>query len=320
MKMLMLLVCAALSAGAADQQRVFRFSHTESLRDLQEIATIVRSIGEVRDLSLDSAQRSLTMRGTEGQVAMSEWLFHQLDQPLGPLNATDHVYRAGSDDIVRVFYLANAGTVQALQEISTVVRSITEVRRAFTYNTPRVVVLRATADQIGAAEWLFRQLDQPSGAQRRTASTDARGLPGAGENAMRTFFPSSIKSLQDLQEIATVVRSVGEIRRAFVAAAQGAIVMRGTPDQMAMAEWLVPVLEKSSSQLEHRIAGQDELVRVFPLKTAGEVQRLHEISAEVRAGAQIPRGFAHTASRSLIVRGTPAQITRADDLVREKDR
>src|SRR5260370_1154820 len=64
-----------------------------------------------------------------------------------------------------VFYLADPPTIQQFQELVTLVRSIADIRRLFTYNAPRAVVVRATADQIGLADWLFNQLDKPANLQ-----------------------------------------------------------------------------------------------------------------------------------------------------------
>jgi general secretion pathway protein D len=65
------------------------------------------------------------------------------------------------DYVVKVFFIKNATTVQELQEISTTVRSVTEIRRAFTYNGQYAVLLRGTADQIALAEKLIHDLDKP---------------------------------------------------------------------------------------------------------------------------------------------------------------
>jgi general secretion pathway protein D len=65
------------------------------------------------------------------------------------------------DYVVKVFYIKNYTTVQELQEISVTVRSVTEIRRAFTYNALGAILLRGTADQIALAEKLIADLDKP---------------------------------------------------------------------------------------------------------------------------------------------------------------
>jgi general secretion pathway protein D len=65
------------------------------------------------------------------------------------------------DFVVKVFYIRNATTVQELQEIATTVRSIAEIRRAFTYNGLNAIMVRDTADKVALAEKLIADLDKP---------------------------------------------------------------------------------------------------------------------------------------------------------------
>ena len=65
------------------------------------------------------------------------------------------------DYVVKVFYIKNATTVQELQELSTTIRSVTEIRRAFTYNAQWAILVRGTADQVAMAEKLVQDLDKP---------------------------------------------------------------------------------------------------------------------------------------------------------------
>ncbi|MBS1874305.1 MAG: tetratricopeptide repeat protein [Acidobacteria bacterium] len=65
------------------------------------------------------------------------------------------------DNVVKVFYVQNATSVQEFQEIATAVRSLTEIRRVFTYNAQRAILMRGTPDQIALAEKLIHDLDKP---------------------------------------------------------------------------------------------------------------------------------------------------------------
>ncbi len=65
------------------------------------------------------------------------------------------------DQVVKVFYLKNITSVQEFQEIVTAVRSVTDIRRMFTYAAQGAVMCRGTVDQIALAEKLFSDLDKP---------------------------------------------------------------------------------------------------------------------------------------------------------------
>lgn len=65
------------------------------------------------------------------------------------------------DNVVKVFYLTNATSVQEFQEIATAIRTVAEIRRVFTYNAQKAMVVRGTPDQVALAEKLVRDLDKP---------------------------------------------------------------------------------------------------------------------------------------------------------------
>jgi hypothetical protein len=140
-----------------------------------EVATVIRTIADIQQVSADNEQKSLKVHATAGQIAMAEWLFNELDNP-AVQTSVPHEYRVpGSDDVVRLFYLSTAPTTQDFQEISTLVRTITNIRRVFTYNAPKALVIRGTAVQIGLAEWLVKELEpkaSPSSAEYQVVPGD----------------------------------------------------------------------------------------------------------------------------------------------------
>ncbi len=107
-------------------------------------------------------------------------------------------------EAVRVFYLPNAGTVQEFQEIANALRTVAEIRRVFTYNSGRAMVVRGTPDEIGFVEKLVHNLDKPkaevivdvailetnSSYSRQLAATIASGGAG-GLTVPIAFTPTS---------------------------------------------------------------------------------------------------------------------------------
>jgi len=65
--------------------------------------------------------------------------------------------------VVRTFYLRNLTTPQELQEIATILRSVTDIRRVFTYNAQNIIMVRGTVDQVALAEKLVGDLDKTKG-------------------------------------------------------------------------------------------------------------------------------------------------------------
>src|SRR5207247_1168482 len=198
---------------------------TATVQDFQEVATLVRSIADIRRLFTYNAPRALVMRGTADQVGLAEWLVNTLETAQASAKL-EYGMPSGSEDVVRVFYLAHTGTVQSLQEVATLVRSIGDIRRMFTYNRPRAIAMRGTADQAALAQWLFGELDKLV----KDQSAHEYRLPGAVEDVVRVFYLPHSGTVQHFQEIATFVRSATQIRRAFTYNAPRALTLRGTAD------------------------------------------------------------------------------------------
>jgi general secretion pathway protein D len=65
------------------------------------------------------------------------------------------------DNVVQVFYLNNLTTPQELQEMATVVRTVADVKKVFTYSSMNALIARGTPDQILLTEKLVNDLDKP---------------------------------------------------------------------------------------------------------------------------------------------------------------
>jgi len=66
-----------------------------------------------------------------------------------------------ADEVVKVFYVTNATSVQEFQEIATAIRTVPEIRRVFTYAAQKAIIVRGTVDQVALAEKLIHDLDKP---------------------------------------------------------------------------------------------------------------------------------------------------------------
>lgn len=256
--MAVLFASAAAGQEPAERriERTSYLTHIAAAQDFQELATVVRSIGDIREVRVDIAQKTLALGGTVEQAALAEWLVSELDKPTGAqssiapgANPLPHEYRmpGSRDDVVRVFYVRHAGTPENLQELVTAVRSIGDIPRLFVYHAQEAVVLRGTAEQLALAEWLVHELDRPPAAP----SPNPRNphpvpheyrIPGGDGEMVRAFYLFDAGP-QDLGKAAAAVRSATGVRAVFVNTAQRAVVMRGTAGQIAVAERLIQELD-----------------------------------------------------------------------------
>ena len=241
-----------VSNSGDDVVRVFYLSNTETMQRLQEIATVVRSVGDIRRLFTYNALRAVAVRGTPDQAALAEFLFNEIDKPaIGPDisqrggSSAPYIYPpGGADSVLKVFYLPNTKTVQDFQTLATTVRTLTSARRMFTYNAPRAVAVRGTAEQIEVVDWLFNELDNSANPQDAARETQA-GVPleyrpsGTSDDVLRVYYLRHAQTAQRLQEIALQAQALTRQRTALPYNPAQAVIVRGTSAEIALADRLI---------------------------------------------------------------------------------
>lgn len=212
--------------GAADDVvRVFYLPYAPTPRTFQEVATMVRSIAEIRRMFTINEPRALAALGTSSQMALAEWLFGEMGKPAAPFE-----YRMPEGgDVVRVFDLPHTPTTRDLQEIVSLVRATAQFRLVFTYSETRAFAVRGSAGQIAPAEWLVNELDNP------TPPHEYR-IPGSAGEEVRVFYLANAKTPEALADLATQVRKTPDLRSVYAYARQRAIAVRGNTRQLALAE------------------------------------------------------------------------------------
>src|SRR5258708_38586539 len=153
-------------------------------------------------------------------------------------------------DVDRTFHFANTDTVQGMQEIATAIRAIADIPSLTADTTQRTLILHGTAGQAALADWLFNDLDKPANLpphQMPGLATLEYRVASNDDDVVRVFYLNHTETLQNVQEVATVVRSTAGIRRLFTYNAPRIIVWRGTSDQAALATWLLRELDQPAN-------------------------------------------------------------------------
>jgi hypothetical protein len=321
---------ASLCLAQSTQERVFHFKANDTAENIQQIANVIGRIGDSQELSTDAGQQTLTVRGTAGEIAFSEWLFNQLDNAE---HSSKNQYRMSidDDDIVQVFYLTNPANVQQVQEIATSVRLIAGVRRLFLYETSKTVVARGTTGQIALAGWLFGQVDKPAigeiAAKSENSDAIEFSVAADGNDVVGVFYLTNTQSTQSFQELATLIRSVTRARRAFTYGASRAYMVRGTVEQIALARWLSRELDMPSQQdhgsltHEYKLSGKrNEAVRVFYLNQSDTVAVFQKFVTDLRNTTNIREAFTYNGQRALALRGTVNEIAWAEQIIKTQNK
>ncbi|MGA2133851.1 MAG: hypothetical protein ABSH50_16270 [Bryobacteraceae bacterium] len=245
MRLAIMIVALAASACYGQTTKVFQFTQNQNPQDLQEISVVLRATADIQQQSIDDKTRSITVNAPEEQVAMANWLVRQLDLPRAATSGGVREYRppTGGDVVVRVLYAKHAPAPQDLQELVTTIRSVADVQRVFVYNALNAVVVRGTNQHISLAAWLMDELDQPADAP--APAPQEYKLPG--DDVARVFDLANPQTPEQLQEIVTLIRSVGDIQRLFVCVRRRSIALRATTERVALATWLVNELDRPAS-------------------------------------------------------------------------
>jgi hypothetical protein len=245
--------------GAGDsgfQARVYYTAHVATVQDLQDLVNTIRALGDAQWVFADRAQQAIALRGRAGQVALLEWLLNALDVPQdGPPAATGRrpsvTYRymepqllpsgarnpaaVAGDTVARVFYLAHTETLQGVLEIVNTIRTIAEIQRVSLYT--KAVASRGTASQDALAEWLLNDLDTPAAESQDPVTHEYQMSGGSSDIVQVLHFPN--KTAQQLQQIASLIRTRLNVQRLFTCPSKSAVALRGTPSQVTLAGQLI---------------------------------------------------------------------------------
>jgi len=184
--------------------------------------------------------------------------------------------------------------------------------------------VRGTNQQVSLAAWLVDQLNQPA----NVAAPAPHEYKLPGDDVARVFELTYPQTRQQLQEIVTLIRSIGDIQRLFLCNERRAVALRGTVEQVALAAWLVSELDKPvdsqartqdySQPHEYRLPNSpDNLVRVFYLDSSQSAQDRQKLATQVRVTSGIMRLFVYNALGALAARGTDTQVATAEKVIEE---
>jgi type II secretory pathway component GspD/PulD (secretin) len=220
----------------------------------------------------------------------------------------------------RVFQLAHIKTPQARQEMVNVLRTVGDGSDVSQDSAAGTITVNGTASQIALAAWLVGALDQaPDGGMPRSYTYSDPRAP-----EVRIVYAPLAPNPQALQELVNAVRSVSEIQRIMILNSERALAMRGSTEQVALAEWLVANLDKAASQSAGKafvdygapFGPSQETVRLFSFPETAAPEALIQLMTDIRSQTGMPRVVACVAVRAITVRGTADQIAEAERLVR----
>lgn len=231
----------------------------------------------------------------------------------------------------RVFHFAHTPIEQGTREIATAIRVIAGAQDVLVDFSAGTLSVHGTADQLELAEWLFLGMDRSVPVSLDSAVHEYR-LRDGPENVVRLFYLNRGQAVKDFQEFATLVRTIAEIRRVYSISETKILAMRGTADQISMADYFTNELEKSAGAPHpHSVAPEyllpvvpsprpnENATRIFFVANTPTIQDFQELAALIRNIAEIRWVFTYNTPKAIAMRGTSDQLAFAEWLFNEID-
>src|SRR5689334_20846309 len=90
--LILLAAWAVVAASAENTDKTFYLTHTNT-RALQQMANLIRAVGDIKDLTVNEDKLSIAVHGTEEQVSIAGWVCSELDKTPAPVpNTVRHEY------------------------------------------------------------------------------------------------------------------------------------------------------------------------------------------------------------------------------------
>jgi type II secretory pathway component GspD/PulD (secretin) len=336
MRTVLLFATAVLSAATISAQpaapapsgKVIYFTHVDTPQGLQEILNAVRGVGDIQNVTVDPSKKTFTVNGTADQIALAQWLCGELDKSAPATAFTKRQYPTGDSrsPVVQVFFLARTDTPQALQEAVNASRSVADIQRFFPIFAVRAIAARGTADQVSLAEWVLTEIDSAAQTMQSPVTHDhpVVGMDPRSGTLAQVFYPAHTKSPKEVQEMVNITRSVADLQRLFPNTARNVLVIRGTPHQVALADWLLTQMDKPATQapasLDFTATGDLQMGNQVRLIFLANPTASQDIVNQVRTETKMSRVFYNSSRNAIAMRGTGDQIARAEQLIKERDR
>jgi general secretion pathway protein D len=114
------------------------------------------------------------------------------------------------------------------------------------------------------------------------------------QSVVKTFYLSNVSQPTELQDIVNAMRTILEINRIQQLPSQGAIVVRGTPDQVALADKLIGDIDKAKSEVIVDVAimqVQKSKMRTLGLQPPSSVTASYSTPNNVSGGSSSGNTF-----------------------------
>ena len=225
---------------AGDDIRIFFTQGGRSAQELSEAAVVIRSAVEIRHLFTYTQVGGIVVRGTPEQLDAAEWVWRTLETD-PPVVGTEELRTKlpGGEPVMHAYRMPMEWSPQELNEASTMMRSLLDLRRLFIYPRTRTIIARADELTISAMNWLAVETMRPA-SPNLAESEPFRMQDPHQEGLLRVFrLPATQFDAAKFQSVAVEIRKQTQVRRAFTFNTPRMIALRGTEAQIEQARKII---------------------------------------------------------------------------------
>jgi hypothetical protein len=221
----------------------------------------------------------------------------------------------------RTFHLNTAPTVAAMNEISTIIRTLGAGHGMVDTPSQTITVVGNEAE-LELAAWLVGQLNTE---QPQTGSPQYT-VGGNAQDIVRILYLVNTPEMSGLNEMVTSLRVICDTQRIFTYSPLKAIAVRTTPEKAQLSEWVVQQLDVTpdshTSGERYGFAGPGgpgEVVEVAFLKQSRTPSGLNEAVTVIRTATGIHSIFTRSNPQGIVFRGSTEQVQSAEKLLQQID-
>jgi len=224
---------------------------------------------------------------------------------------------SSTDGLVRVFYTPKIADERDAIVFINAVRVSAEVRWISRCNGVSGIVLRGTNDQLGITEWLIQQV---YGSDTTGNSQPQYVIANSPTGVIRTFHLQRTTNQQGQAEMVNMLRTATELQRVAQIYIGMTVIVRGEPEKVALAEWLVNELDVAPQPFARERVTENKwvpVVRIFPLPQVQSTQALAELVNLTLKMTELQRvaRFTGAGMKTVVAGGPGDNIALADWLI-----
>ncbi len=180
------------------------------------------------DVTYDRNARTLQVRGAlPEEMAAAVWLFDRIDGNAGAGQL------ASGDGVFEALVLEHTGYGSGTDQMGATIRSVTDIRQMWVDGKRKLILFKSSPAQAEAARLIASECDKAMDGKATPVTLDLRALDPS-ESTVAVLYVKG-----PLAEAALEVRKTTRVRRITTVGVAKALILRGTPEQVAQAQQLL---------------------------------------------------------------------------------